>query len=90
MGIDIGVQKNSGSNKLENVFSTFLTYHLMERMRLTGEYFSKSFLKNSYLDLGFSYLIKYNLQVDFLIGSLLHYKQKDIYGKVGFSIRLPE
>lgn len=90
MGVNFGIQKNSNSNKLENLFSIFFTYNLSERMRITTEYFSKSFFKNSYLDLGFTYLIKYNLQVDFLIGTLLHHQKKDIYGKVGFSIRLPE
>lgn len=90
---NIGGQRNSTIGKFEYIFAAFLIYKVVERTVLFLEFYDKTekyFLKNPITDLGLTYLLKNNLQVDFSIGGLLFSEQKNIYGKIGFSIRFPD
>lgn len=90
---NFGGQRNSTIGKYEYIFAAFIKYKVVERTVLFLEYYDKTekyFLKNPITGLGLTYLLKNNLQVDFSIGGLLFGEQKNIYGKIGFSIRFPD
>ncbi|MBM4170777.1 MAG: transporter [Ignavibacteria bacterium] len=93
LGINLGLVNNSSINVTEYYYSmafgTSLTSKIGFFVEMYGS-FHKTFLPVHNFDAGITYLHLSNLQIDFSLGTLLFKSEKDLFGGLGISFRIPK
>jgi len=94
LSLGINIRASNDSNLSKNIygFSASLNYGIMDEIGVFTEYFSNlvsDFSPQHNLDVGFTYVLKKNLQVDASVGTIFLNDDTDWFCGLGISVKLP-